>query len=80
MYTYRLWDFERGENYSLGSGVGSAIITCFSYNPNTSQCTCGPLVSVPLYMKDMEHTVFAHLIHVPDVIQAPWQQAPVVEE
>ena len=33
----RLWDFGRGENYVLGSGTGSDIITCVNYNSNTGQ-------------------------------------------
>lgn len=31
----RFWDFDRGENYSLGISTGSEIVTCFSYNSNT---------------------------------------------
>ena len=33
----RFWDFERGENYVLGSSTGSEVITCISYNSRTSQ-------------------------------------------
>jgi intraflagellar transport protein 140 len=37
----RLWDFDRGENYTLGISTGSEIVTCFSYNSNTSTLAAG---------------------------------------
>ena len=44
LFHYRLWDFERAENYTLTTGAGSGVITHFSYNPNTClfmpTCTC----------------------------------------